>query len=163
MRKVYSTKKSRLHIVGWSAWDMKITIYSNMAQNWNLSIKTWQNWIFLSTLPAKLRWFAKIHLKSQVRLRCKLRIYRFVEKQRDKVLVLLWRLMPNSFVIQKQMLISLLLEDIVDWVLFTLSTTCFIKAKLDETLSCGKRILFSYCLPVMWFQLVRLVHNWYSD
>ena len=52
----------------------------------------------------------------------------------------------------------LLLERIVDWVLFTLSTTCFIKAHLGETLNSTTRTLFSSNLSVTWCKSVRLVH-----
>ena len=41
----------------------------------------------------------------------------------------------------------LLLADIVDWILFTLSTTCFIKGNLGETLSSRTRILLFSRLP----------------
>ena len=56
-----------------------------------------------------------------------------------------------------------MLEDILDWVLFTSSTTCFIKADLVETLSSRTRILFTSNVPVMWCKSARLVHNWDSD
>ena len=42
----------------------------------------------------------------------------------------------------KPLLILLLLADIKVWVLFTFSTTCFIKANLDETLSSRTQTLF---------------------
>ena len=64
--------------------------------------------------------------------------------------------------IQKHLPIWLLLEDIVDWVLFTLSTTCFIKANLGETLSSKARISFSSNLPVTWWRSARSVHSWAS-
>ena len=69
----------------------------------------------------------------------------------------------KRFAIQKHLLILLLPADIVDWVLFTLSTTCFIKANLGETLSSRTPTLFFSSLPVMWCQSGRLVHNWDSD
>ena len=48
---------------------------------------------FLSTLPANLRCYAKRNSKPWVCSRCTLWIYRFVKKQRYKVLVDLWRFM----------------------------------------------------------------------
>ena len=69
----------------------------------------------------------------------------------------------KRFAIQKRSLILLLLEDIVDWALFTVSKTCFIKANLGETLSSRTPILFSSNLPVTWCKSARLVHCWVSD
>ena len=56
----------------------------------------------------------------------------------------------------------LLLEDIVFWVIFTFSTTCFIEAKLGDTLSSKTSTLFSPKFPPMWCNLVRLVQKWDS-
>ena len=50
----------------------------------------------------------------------------------------------------------LLLENIVDWQLFTINTTRFIKGNLGGTLS--SRTLFSSILPVLWCKSARLVH-----
>ena len=65
--------------------------------------------------------------------------------------------------IQRHLLILRLLADIVNWALFTLSTTCFIIANLGETVSSRTLIMFISSLPVMWCKSVRLVHNWNSD
>ena len=51
--------------------------------------------------------------------------------------------------IQSRSLSLLLLKDIVDWVLITLSTTCFLKANLGDTSSSRTRTWFSSKLPVM--------------
>ena len=69
----------------------------------------------------------------------------------------------KKFAIQKLLLILLLLADIVNLVLITLSTTCFIKARLGETLSSRTRTLFFSSLPVMWCKSVRWVHKWDTD
>ena len=69
----------------------------------------------------------------------------------------------KRFAIQMHLLVMLLVADIVDWLQFTLSTTCFIEANLGEMLSSRTRTLFFSSLPVMWFKSVRLVHNWNSD
>ena len=70
----------------------------------------------------------------------------------------------NRFVIQKCLLILLLLEDSMDWVLFTLSTTCFIKANVGEKLSSQTRRLFFFSnVPVMWCKSTCLGHSWVSD
>ena len=63
----------------------------------------------------------------------------------------------------KKMLILLLLANVVGWVLFTISTTSFIKAKLGETMSFRTLTLFFSSLTVMWCKSVRLVHNWDSE
>ena len=101
--------------------------------------------------------------KSRVRWRCKLLTKRFVKKQRYNVLVNLWQFMWRDMNFQKRLLMLLLPEDTVDWVLFILSKTSFIKANLGETLSSRTRTLFSSVLPVMWCKSVHLVHTWDSD
>ena len=65
----------------------------------------------------------------------------------------------KRFAIQKRLLILLLLADIVDWILFTLNTTSFIKANLGETLSSRTHKVFFSSLPVMPCKSVLLVHN----
>ena len=60
---------------------------------------------------------------------------------------------------QKRLFLWLLLEDIVDWVLFTLSATFFIEANIVEKLSSTTRTLFSSNLPMMWCKSVRFVHD----
>ena len=80
-----------------------------------------------------------------------------------KYLLTLQTIPVKKFAIQKRLLFLLLLEDIVDWALFTLSTTCLIKANMSETLSSKTRTLFSSNLPVTWCNSVRLVHSWVSD
>ena len=52
-----------------------------------------------------------------------------------------------------------MLENTVGWVLSTLSTTCFNKRILGETLSSKTRALFSSDLPVTWSKSARLVHS----
>ena len=52
------------------------------------------------------------------------------------------------FSIQKRLLILLLLIDIVEWVLFTLSTICFEKINMSETWRCRTRTMFSSNLPL---------------
>ena len=54
-------------------------------------------------------------------------------------------------------------KDIADWVLFTLSTTGFIKASLGETLRSRTRTLFFSSLLVTWYKSIHLVDSWYSD
>ena len=61
-----------------------------------------------------------------------------------------WMIFVKRFAIQKRLLILLLLEDMVDSALFTLTTTCFKKANLGKTLSSRTGSLFSSSLPVMW-------------
>ena len=60
----------------------------------------------------------------------------------------------KRFAIQKHLLKLLLLADIMDWVLFTLSTTCFSKANLGEALSSRTRTLFFWSPTVMWCKSV---------
>ena len=69
----------------------------------------------------------------------------------------------QKLAIEKHLLILLLLVDIADWVLFTLSTTCFIKTNLVGTLSSKTCTLFFSSLAVMSCKSVRLLHNWDSD
>ena len=54
-------------------------------------------------------------------------------KNNGTVYLLLFDVSCDEIAIQKHMLISLMLEDIVDWVLFTFSTICFIEANMGET------------------------------
>ena len=63
----------------------------------------------------------------------------------------------------KKLSTLLLREDAVDWVMFTLGTTCFIKANLGETLSSKSRRLFSSNLHLTWCKSTRLVHSCASD
>ena len=65
----------------------------------------------------------------------------------------------QRFAIPKRLLILqlLLLKDTVEWVLYTFSTTCFIKANLCDTLSSRTPTLKSLNLPVTWCQSSRLV------
>ena len=86
-------KISRLHNLGRSFRDGKVTSCLQLAQKWNLSAKIWQNLLFLSTLSHTLWCYAKIDLKTRVCSRCKLWIHRFVKKQRCRILVSLWRFM----------------------------------------------------------------------
>ena len=69
----------------------------------------------------------------------------------------------KSFAIQKRLLMLLLLQDIVDWALVTLSTTFFVKANVDEMLSSKTRTLFRSNVPMTWWKTVRLVHSCFSD
>ena len=69
----------------------------------------------------------------------------------------------KRFAIQKRLLILRKMEDIVDLALFTLWTTCFIKANLGERLSSKIRALFSSNLPAIWCKPVRSVHSWVLD
>ena len=63
---------------------------------------------------------------------------------------------------RKSLLIMLLLQDIVDWVLFTLSTTCFIKTILSETLTIQNTRIVLFQLPgvVMQVNNFRRIGNW---
>ena len=72
-------------------------------------------------------------------------------------------ILVKVFAIEKQLLILLTVEEIVNWELFTLSGTCFIKANLGETLSSRTHTLFSSNLTVTWCKSARLVHSWVSD
>ena len=65
--------------------------------------------------------------------------------------------------VQKRLLILLLLEDIVDWVLLTLSITCPVKANLVEMLNSRTPIFCFSILPVMWCKTARLLHSWVAD
>ena len=53
----------------------------------------------------------------------------------------------KRFAIQKHLLTLLLLADIVDWVLFTLSTIFLIKANLGESLNSRTRTMFFFNSP----------------
>ena len=54
----------------------------------------------------------------------------------------------------------LLLEDTVAWVLFTLTTICFTKANLGETLSSRSRTVLSPNVPLTWCKSSYLAHSW---
>ena len=69
----------------------------------------------------------------------------------------------KKFAIQRCHLILLPLEDIVDWVILTLFTSCFINAVFGETLSSRTRTSFFLNLPVMWCKSTHLVHSWAFD
>ena len=73
----------------------------------------------------------------------------------------------QRFAYLKRLLILLLLEDIVDWVLFNLSTTCLIKTSLGETLSSKARTLFFSIFSLLWCEILssgttgsRIKTNW---
>ena len=65
--------------------------------------------------------------------------------------------------IQKSLLVLLQLGDIVDSVLFTLSTTSSNKAILGKSLCSRTCTLFSSILHVMWRQSKNLQQDWNSD
>ena len=69
----------------------------------------------------------------------------------------------KKIVHQKHFSILQLLEDTVDWVQFTLSTTCFTKANLGETLSSKTRTMFFPTLAVTWCKSARLLRNCVSN
>ena len=59
--------------------------------------------------------------------------------------------------IQKHLLLLQLLDELAEWVLFKLSTTCFLKAELDKTLSSRTRTMFLSSLPEMWCKSLQYV------
>ena len=86
-------KKSCLYFIGWTFRNWKIAASLQLAKNWKVSTKVWQNLLFLSTFSTSLRCYAKRNRKSRVCAWSKLWIYWFVKKQRYKVLVNFWRFM----------------------------------------------------------------------
>ena len=79
-------EKSSLYSIGWSFKNWKNAFFLQLAKNCNISTKVWQNLLFLSTFPTSLRCYAKGNWKSRVCAWSKLWIYRFLKKQRYKVL-----------------------------------------------------------------------------
>ena len=59
-------KRLGLCFSGWSLRNGKIAVYLQLAKNWNILTKVWQNLPFLSTFPTSLRWYAKGKWKSRV-------------------------------------------------------------------------------------------------
>ena len=86
-------KITSFYFIGWSFGNWKIAADLQMAENWNISTKVWQNLLFLSTFPTCLRCDAKRNWKSRVCAWSKFWIYWFVKKQRYNVLVSFWRLL----------------------------------------------------------------------
>ena len=84
-------KKSTLFFIGWSFRNRKIAVDLQLAKNWNISTKVWQNLLFSSTFPTSLRWYAKRNWKSWTCARSKLWVYWFVKKRRYKILHNIWR------------------------------------------------------------------------
>ena len=52
-------KKSSHYFIGWSIRNWKIAAFLQLAENWNISTKVWQNLLFLSTFPTSLQSSAK--------------------------------------------------------------------------------------------------------
>ena len=86
----------RLFIVDRSVRGVKVIKFLPMVQNCNVSTMIWQ--VFPSTLATTLRCFAERNRWAQVCSRCKLWIYRFLKKQRYKVIVNLWQFMWKNFI-----------------------------------------------------------------
>ena len=168
MNKLFFWQKTSLYFVGRSIEDGQVTSYLQFAQIWSVSTKIWQiiQSTFLSTLATSLRCYAEGNWLTRVCSRCKrckLRTYRFDKKTTVKSTCSSLMIHVKRFTIQKRLLILLLLEDIMDWVLLTISTTCFIKANLGETLSSRTRTLFSSNLSVIRWKSARSLHSWVSD
>ena len=85
MNRLFSTKM-RNYIIGRSRRDKNVTTNLQLAQNRNLSNRICQNLHFLSTLPATLWCYANRKWKFRVCSRCKVSIYRFVNKYWYKTL-----------------------------------------------------------------------------
>ena len=90
-------QKPSLHFIGWSFRNWKIAAYLQLAKNWNISTKVWQNSLFLSTFTNSERCYAKGNWKSRVCALSKLWIYWFVKKQRYKSSANVWRLLWKDF------------------------------------------------------------------
>ena len=84
-------KKSSLYFIGWSFRNWKVATLLQLAKNWNIWAKVWQNLLFLSTFPTSVRCYAIGNGKSRVCAWSKLWIYSFFKKQWYKVLVIFWR------------------------------------------------------------------------
>ena len=84
-------KISSLFFNGWSFRNCKIVADLQLARNWNISTKVWQNSLLLSSFPTSLQCHAKWKEKYRVCAGSKLWIYWFGKKQRYKVLVTIWR------------------------------------------------------------------------
>ena len=87
----YLLQKIEVLLLGWSFRNWKILASLQLAKNWNISTKVWQNILFLSTFPISLRCYAKVNWKSWVFAGSKLWIHWFFKKQRYKMFVNIWR------------------------------------------------------------------------
>ena len=81
-------KESGLYFIGWSLRNWKIAAYLQMAENWNISTKVWQDILFLSTFPTSLQCYAKGNWKSRICARSKLWIYWFSKSNGTKYLLI---------------------------------------------------------------------------
>ena len=80
-------KKSSLYFIGWTFRNWKISAHLQLAENWNISTKVWQNLLFLTTFPTSLQCYAKRNKKSRVCAMSKLWIYWFDKNNGTKYLL----------------------------------------------------------------------------
>ena len=125
----------------------KSQLIYNSSQNGTFQSKFDKLYFFSSTLLATLWCYAERNWKSRDCSRCKLWNYRFIQKQRYKVIDNLWQLTGKKFAIPERLLTLLLLEDIMDWVILTLRTTCFIEANLGKMVKLQNSRIVSFKSP----------------
>ena len=134
-------KKSRFYIIGRSLRDRKSITYLQLAPKWNLSTRICQSLHFYQHSQTLYDAVQKEIDNLEFVQGVNFEFIDSLENNGTKYLLTL-AFLVRRLAIQKPFLILLLLADIVDRVLFTLSATCFIEANLGETLSSRTRTLF---------------------
>ena len=132
------------------------------SQNWNFVSKVWQKLLFYQHSQPLYDVMRKKGINSSLFKAWILNIKTHWETTVQSTCYSL-TIHVKKFAIGKRLLILLMVEDVVDWVLFTLSRNCFIKANLGDTLSSRTRSLFSSILTVKWCNSTGLVHSWVWD
>ena len=57
-------KESSLYFIGWTFRNWKVAAYVQLAKNWNISTKVWQDILFPSTFPTSLRCKRKLKISG---------------------------------------------------------------------------------------------------
>ena len=168
MNMLISTQNSTFH--HWLVHGrVKVTTFSQLAQNWNFSNKNWQNWLFFSTFSANLRCFANKNWKSQVCSRCILRFYWFVKRQRYLLVfhdsckeICNSKVSVGTGTGRRHRVLSTLYIKHNLFHQTKLKRDAELQKNYGQALNSQKRTFFNSNLPMMWCKSLRSMHNCFS-
>ena len=119
----YCQKESRFFNTGWTTRGGKVATFSHLVKNCNVQTKNCQSSLFLTILST-------ISCGRKLQILGLITVYTLNVSIREKTTVRgickLSTFHLKGFRFQKFLLIVPLIEDIADWVLLTINTTCFI-------------------------------------
>ena len=137
----------------------KVTTYLEKARNMNFSTKISQNLLFLIYTVSH---FTMISEHFELVQCVNFEYIDSLEKDKTKYLVV-FDDPRKAICISKPFVVLAAAGRNLRLNVLTLSTTCFCKVNVDETLSSKTRTLFSLHLHVTWCKSARLVDIWASD